>query len=238
MNGNPHGAAGKELESQQMIEADVLSRIPMLRQLNAAARRELAERGVVRQFAAEEVLWVAGSEPRGLYIILEGEVRVVRAAGSRQHVIHTEGPGGTLGDVPLFEGGAYPATAIAARRTRCLVLGREAIFAAIQQDAQLAFALLERLANRVRQLVDRLNAQVAHNVTARVARHLMARADAAGTGTFTLGSTQASLAEELGTVREVIVRALREIAETGAIRSAGRGRFEVQDPALLRELAG
>lgn len=220
-----------------MIEAGVLAQIPMLRQLNEAAQRELLERGVVRQFAPDEVLWLAGTEPRGLYIVLTGEVRAVRGAGGRQHVIHTEGPGGTLGEIPLFAGGAYPATAIAASRTRCLVLSREAIFAAIQQDPQLAFALLERLAQRVRHLVDRLNSQIAHNVTARLARHLLARAGASPTGTITLGCTQRALAEELGTVREVVVRALREIAEAGAIRSVGRGRFEVVDLDILRGLA-
>ena len=64
-----------------MIEADIVGQIPMVRQLNEAARREVIERGVVRQFAPEEVLWLAGGEPRGLYIVLTGEVRVVRRRG-------------------------------------------------------------------------------------------------------------------------------------------------------------
>jgi predicted transcriptional regulator len=54
----------------------------------------------------------------------------------------------------------------------------------------------------------------------------------------TLGGTQQEVAEELGTVREVVVRAVRALCESGAIEPAGRGRYRVRDAARLRELAG
>jgi CRP-like cAMP-binding protein len=44
-----------------------------------------------------------------------------RRERGRAHVVHEEGPGGTLGEVPLFDGGGYPATAIAQAATRCAV---------------------------------------------------------------------------------------------------------------------
>jgi DNA-binding FadR family transcriptional regulator len=45
------------------------------------------------------------------------------------------------------------------------------------------------------------------------------------------------LAAELGTVREVVVRALRSLRERGLIASAGRGRIQVLDIAALRLIA-
>lgn len=216
----------------------MLDGIPLFRGLNAAARRELAARAVLRRFEPEAVLWRAGAEPRGLFVVLEGEVRVVRSSGGRQHVIHTEGPGGTLGEVPLFEGGTYPATAIAARRTLCLALGRDAIQAAIQADPELAFTLLARLAARVRHLVERLDRLAGRTVTARMAAYLLARREATGSSVFTLGRTQLEVAEELGTVREVVVRALRELREAGVVRAVGPGRIEVVDLEKLKLLAG
>jgi DNA-binding transcriptional regulator LsrR (DeoR family) len=55
--------------------------------------------------------------------------------------------------------------------------------------------------------------------------------------TFSLGMTQTALAEEIGTVREVVVRALRELRESGAIESVGDGKYRVSDLATLEQLA-
>src|SRR3954453_14745730 len=85
-----------------------------------AARRALLAGAVERRLGAGEVLFLAGAPARGLFVVLEGRVRVVRGAGGRPHVIHEETAGGTLGEVPMFEGSTYPATAVAAEPTRCL----------------------------------------------------------------------------------------------------------------------
>jgi CRP/FNR family transcriptional regulator len=219
-----------------MLRDDALDALPQFAELPAASRRRLAARGAERRWAAGETLFAAGSPPRGLFVVLEGRVRVVRAAG-RAHVVHVEGPGGTLGEVPLFAGGPYPATAVADGPTRCAVFPPEAVLASVAEDPALALLFLGRLARRVRELVDRLDRATTLSVTGRLAAWLLERRARAG-DPFTLGLTQARLAEELGTVREVVVRTLRELREAGAIEAAGRGRYRVRDEPRLREMAG
>ena len=221
-----------------MIDPALLDRHPLLDDAGPRARRELAARGVERRFGAGETLFAAGTPSRGLYAVLEGRVRVTRVGGGgRGRVVHVEGPGGTLGEGPLFDGGGYPATAVAAAPTRCLVFGRDALAAAIAAEPALAWALLRRLAARVRELVDRLDHLTAQRTTARLATHLLRHAAAARGAPFTLGGTQADVAEELGTVREVVVRGLRALRGAGAIRPAGRGRYAVADERELRRWA-
>lgn len=220
-----------------MIDPSTLERVPFFRGAGPAARRELAARSVLRRFAAGEVLWTAGGEPRGLFVVLEGRVRVVRSTGGRQHVLHVEEPGGTLGEVPLFGGGRYPATAVAAEETTCVAVGRDALHAAIRADPDFAFALLARLAGRVRTLVERLDGLAARSVGARLAAFLAGRHREAGGAPFALGCTQAELAEELGTVREVLVRELGRLRRGGVLRPAGRGRWQVADAAALLRAA-
>ncbi|MFW6206312.1 MAG: Crp/Fnr family transcriptional regulator [Gemmatimonadota bacterium] len=220
-----------------MIDQDTLDRIPFFRELSDGARRELAIRSVLRDFEPGEILWKEGAKPRGLFIVLDGEVRVVRASDDRRHVIHTERCGGTLGEVPFFEGGRYPATAMATRPTSCLVLTREAVHAAFREDPELAFVFLGSLATRVRELVDRLDRHVRKSVRARMAEFLLDRCEASGSDVVTLGTTQLGVAEELGTVREVVVRALGELRDEGIIASAGRGRYELMDLERLRAAA-
>jgi len=221
-----------------MIDEALLDHVGLAGDLCSAARQALAARAVVREFEPDQVLWTAGDAPRGLFVVLDGRVRIVRAPGGRQHVVHTEGPGATIGEVPLFAGGCYPATAVAAGAVRCLVLDRDALLAAMKHDPRLAWRLLERLASRVRQLVDRLSVRSGHGVRARLARELLAREAAAGPGrAFDLGGTQTHLAEELGTVREVVVRHLRELARSGAIGVRANRRYVVTDRAALQALA-
>ena len=212
-----------------MVSLTVIDGVDFLRRLNPAARKELAARAVTRRFAKGTRLWTSGTEPRGLFVLLAGRVRIVRSSGLRQHVLHTEGPGATLGEVPLFSGGTYPASAIADEPSTCLVVDRATLALAMQADPQLGWILLERLASRVRQLVERLSAQTADPVRTRLAAYLRAR-PIAPDGTITLGGTQQQVAEEIGTVREVVVRLLRQWAREGQLRRTRRGTYVLAGP--------
>jgi CRP-like cAMP-binding protein len=222
-----------------VIDPSELRPLPLFTGISDAACRELATRSVRRAYEAGETLFTTGAEARGLYVVTSGRVRVVQHASGRRHVLHEEGPGGTLGEVPLFEGGGYPATAIAAEPTTCLVVGRDAIASAMRADPELAWRFLSRLAARVRTLVERVDGLAARSVPQRLAALLAARHNGAagGRGSVTLGGTQQEVAEELGTVREVVVRAVRALCEAGAIEPLGRGRYRVRDAARLRDLA-
>jgi len=221
-----------------MLAPAAIDTIALFRTLNTNARRALAEHGELLRFSQGEMLWNAGDAARGLHVLLEGEVRVVRIVGGRQHVVHTEGPGGTLGDAALFDGLPYPATAVASRPSVCAMFSRKALHAAMESDASLAFALLGRLATRLRQVLGRLDGANARTVRQRLAHFLIGKFDTGGRSTFALGGTQTEVAEELGTVREVLVRELRDLREARLIAPAGRGRVRVLSAARLRQRAG
>jgi CRP-like cAMP-binding protein len=222
-----------------VVDPSEVRRLPPFAGISDAACRELAARALTRVYDPGDTLFSAGASARGLYVIVRGRVRVVRDAGGRRHVLHEEGPGGTLGEVPLFEGGGYPATAVAAEPTTCVLIGRDAIGAALRADPELAWRLLARLAARVRTLVERVDGLAARSVQQRLAALLVARHESpAADGALALGGTQQQLAEELGTVREVVVRAVRALCDAGAIEPLGAGRYRVRDPLKLRELAG
>src|SRR5690242_1912560 len=139
------------------VDATELAALPLFAGASAALVQALANRGRQVAFAPNEVLFLTGSEPRGWFVVLEGEVRVVRGSRGRQHVVHTEGAGGTLAEVPLVEGGVHPATAIATTATRCALFTRGQLEAAIAEQPRIAFLIARRLATRVRLLVDRLD---------------------------------------------------------------------------------
>ena len=220
-----------------MVKRSVIDRIDFLAGLDVAAREALASRAVLRRLAAGGRLWTAGDQPRGLFVILSGEVRVVRTAGARQHVVHTEGAGATIGEIPLFAGGTYPATAVAASVVEFVVLDRASLMTAMRDHPEIAWTLLARLATRVRHLLDRLSSQTSDPVSARLAAYLL-RQPARPDGSITMGRTQQQVAEEIGTVREVVVRTLRAFVADGVIEVRGRARYALRDPRALQRLAG
>jgi len=220
-----------------MIAPQHLTDLELFRDVGSGVVPALAARAVPVSYGSGEVIFLAGTEPRGWFVVLEGQVRVVQGVGARQHVIHSEGRGGTLGEVPLFTGGRYPATAIAAEPTQCALFDRASLESAIAVCPEIAFVMTRRLALRTHALVMRLNERSALSVRARLAEFLLARASSTARRSFSVGMTQQQLAEELGTVREVVSREVRQLTRAGVLLSHGGGRFEVVDRSALQRVA-
>jgi len=220
-----------------MIAYDRLKAVSFFAAFPRGALRVIADRAIERRFATGDILFRAGDSASGLLVVLEGKVRVVRKAADRAQVVHVERAGGTLGEVPVFSGGGYPATAFAAEPTVCALVGRDVLLAAVKSNPETAFVLLERLGQRVRELVERLDRASLRPVSARLAEYLIARADARRRAVIAIGMTQQQLAEELGTVREVVVRELHALRTSGLLRALGNGRFEIVDATALRARA-
>jgi CRP-like cAMP-binding protein len=218
-----------------MIDERLLTRVPALASLPAAARRELARRGAAVVFSRGQFLFRAGDDPRGLFIILEGRVRVVNERNGRRHLVHEETAGATLGEVPLILGGGYPASAVAASRVECLLFSRPALHAAMGISSDLSWFLLQGLAARIRSLVRRLGEASGTPLQSVLAAMILERSQ--GRSPVSLAPTQQELAESLGTVREVVARQLTGLRRLGAIAPAGRGKFIVANRARLEKIA-
>ena len=86
----------------------------------------------------------------------------------------------------------------------------------------------------MRLLLDRVDRLATADVNTRLCSYLLDRVELVEGSTIAI--TQESLAEELGTVREVVMRALRSLRERHIIKSAGRGKIEIVDRSALRSL--
>jgi CRP-like cAMP-binding protein len=131
--------------------ADALRRVAYFASLPASELRHLAGRCTTRSLGAGETLFEEGEPCRGLLIIAEGRVEIRQTSlRGREQVFHTEGPGAALGEGPLFDGGGYIATAVALTPTRALSLPRAEVLALCRRRPDVALAMLETMARRVR----------------------------------------------------------------------------------------
>ena len=214
-----------------------LERAGLAAAIGPAAAERLERAASIRRFVRGELLWRAGTPSRGLYIVLEGSIRVLSARRGRQHLVHVAGPGATMGEAALFGSGAYPATAIASEDGSCLVLLPDALVAEVGTNAALAAALLRRVSLRVEHLVERLEARTLSPVRERIAAALVGSVTEGGADVADVGASQAEWAEDLGTVREVLARELRRFKDEGVIEDAGRRRYRVLDVDRLEAIA-
>lgn len=211
--------------------------LPVLGDLSPRVARRVAAASVIERRPRRAVLFRAGDAPAALHLVLTGRVRVARRVDSGSTVLHFEESGGVLGEIPVFGGGPYPATATAVTPVCCAVLAADVVERLLVEEPEFARFALRRLAHRARTMLERLDALSDYSVTARVAGYLSARADATQHEVLELGMSQAALADSLGTVREVVVRSLRALCDDGAVRRVGRSRFAVVDEQRLRERA-
>jgi CRP-like cAMP-binding protein len=203
----------------------------------------LGARAIERRLASGEMLFVAGEQARGLYVIVSGAVRAFRAgADGREQVIHTERAGATLAEVPVFDNGMYPATAVADEDSVVLFIPKEDVRAVCREQPGIALAALELLAGRLRRHAELVEALSLRAVGQRVARLLLKeareRGEGSGGGTsFDIVLTNGQIAARVGTVTEVVSRALSRLHQDGLILLDYR-RVTIPDEELLAAYAG
>lgn len=221
----------------------ILRRIPIFSELDASSLARLASHCVPRSVAAGFVLFTTGEACRGLYIIESGRVRIYRiSAEGREQVLHIEGPGRPVAELPLFDGGAYPASAVTTEPSRLLFLPRADFEQLYRSNPDVAQAIIRALGKRLRHLVHVTETLAFRDVAARLAMLLAGYAESAGRATpdgieVALGRTQEELALEIGAARESVSRALKQLAKRGLIAPTERDSILIPDLERLRTLA-
>jgi CRP-like cAMP-binding protein len=220
-----------------------LKRTALFGGLDEAALRTLAAHDVERRYERDEVLFIAGEEARGLYVIVEGAVRAFRESlDGREQVIHVERAGATVAEVPAFDDGPFPSTVAAEEPTSVLFIDKRDVRRLCMEQPQIALAALKVLAGRLRRCAELVEALSLREVGQRLARFLLAEARAKGSRDgrglrLTLGHTNQQVAARIGSVREVVSRALARLQHDGFITLEGRA-LTIPDERALASFAG
>jgi len=211
----------------------ILRSVSFCADLPESALAALAAIAIPLQRPAGSFIQFEGDPAEAMYVVAAGHVKIARtSAGGREQVLNVVGPGSHFNTVPMFDGGACPANAQALADVTLLALPRDRLRQAIEQHPQLALALLKEFTGRLRHLVDLVDELALHTVQGRLAGLLLAQAAAAERGEALLPLTQAEMAAHLGTVREMVGRALKTFESLGLIR-LDRGVITVLDRAGL-----
>jgi len=222
---------------------DALRRTVLFGDLAEVQLRALAEHSIEKQLARDEILFIAGEEARGLYVIIVGTLRAYRNdMEGREQVIHVERAGATIAELPVFDDKPYPSTVAADEETRLLFIDKKDVKELCLQHPQIALAALKLLAARLRQCASLVETLSLRDVDQRLARWLLLEAQNKGTPSgngyeFPLVLTHQQIANYIGSVREVVSRTFARLQKNGYLTIEGR-LIKINDAKALRDFAG
>lgn len=198
----------------------------------------LAQASQILQYKAGEDIFTEGDGATGFYIVASGQVKVFKlSAEGKEHLLHLFGKGEPLGEVAVFTGGRYPASAAAVKDTACLRLSRGRFLEIIEERPQLAMNMIATLSERLRRFTRLVEDLSLKEVSARLARYILDLSELkGGTDEISLDVTKGQLARSLGTVSETLSRTLGKMKAKGVIDVNGR-TIRITDRQLLQDLA-
>ena len=171
------------------------------------------------QRPARAFIQFEGDQADAMYLVMHGRVKIARVSASgREQVLNVIGAGGHFNTVPMFDGGACPANAQAIDDVALLALPRDRLHRVVEDHPALALALLKEFTSRLRHLVNLVDDLALHSVQGRLAGLLLEQAAMAERGATAEPLTQAEMAARLGTVREMVGRALKTFEALGLLR--------------------
>ncbi|MDQ3937867.1 MAG: Crp/Fnr family transcriptional regulator [Chloroflexota bacterium] len=197
--------------------------------LAGATRVTIAARSTVRP--------VAGRSPH-LELVVSGLVRIqVAAPDGRALTVRYCRRGALMGAATLYAEAVRPFTIQALTDAALLRLDPARVLWQARRDPRVANALLAETSERVMTFVAEFSGHAFGTVRQRIARHLLDLASLdPHSEELAAAISQQELADAVGTVREVVVRVLRELRMKGCIRTRRDG-IVIVDPERLSAIA-
>lgn len=215
------------------VKVDFLREHAFFAELSQEQLAEIAALAATRRIQRGEILGLEGEPCTTVYFVLQGRIRAVKVSSEgREQVVDALSAGQGFYIVPALDGLPLPLMTQADTRTILLSFPRNDFVAILQRYPSVLMHVTRAFAQRLRRLVVLVEDLALRSVSQRLARLLVERARAPTVQRM----TQQEMAAHLGTVREVVARALGSFDRRGWIKLQ-RGRIEILDLQALVEEA-
>lgn len=214
---------------------DFLKSLPYFASLSSEEIERINKDVLELAFDRGQIVFLEGEPCRGLYVVKAGRVRIFKTSpAGREQVLLIAQAGDSFNDVPVFDGGPNPASASAIEASVVYLIPKETLVSLVA-ECPVALAVIRRFAGRLRHLTAVVESLSFRSVVSRLAKLLLDMAVVENGPAPVPRLTQDDMAAMIGSVRDVVGRALRQMEKAGAIKIEGQ-RILVLAPEKLRQM--
>jgi CRP/FNR family transcriptional regulator len=222
--------------SPSPLAARIADAFPALAKAPPATLERLAAKSLHRRVPAGTVMFNERTPCTGFPLVLGGAVRVVQQyPNGRELQLYRVKPGESClvsGSCLLGET-AYPASGFAESEVELLIVPPAEFRSLIAEDEAFRAFVFSEFGERMATLMQLVEAIAYQKLDQRLAALLVERGSG---GRTTVQATHQALADDLGSVREIVTRLLRSFEDRGFVE-LGRERITLRDPDALAALA-
>jgi CRP-like cAMP-binding protein len=216
----------------------LLASTPLFNGLPPEQIQHLGHIAVSRHFEKGQSIFSEGDPGDGFFVTAAGRVKIFKVSSEgKEQILHIFGPGEPFGEVPVFSGEPFPASAEAIAECELLFFPKTAFVNLIAANPSLALNMLGVLSRRLRQFTVQIENLSLKEVPGRLASYLLSlSAGGKSADAVTLNISKGQLASVLGTIPETLSRIFSKMTEQGMIQVKGR-RIVLCDRELIEALA-
>ncbi|MFC1567263.1 Crp/Fnr family transcriptional regulator [Thermodesulfobacteriota bacterium] len=217
---------------------NIISQAPLFNGLSADQLNEVKQIAIDKFYDRDKTVFWDGDDCNGFYIVAAGKVKIYKVSfEGKEQILHIYGPGNPFGEVPVFSGQKFPASAQTIVKSHLLFFPKNAFIDLITKNPFLALNMLAVLSMRLRQFTVQVENLSLKEVPGRLASYLLYLSEEQGkTDTVTLSISKGQLASLLGTIPETLSRIFAKMSVQNLIQVSGRD-IRLLDLAGLADLA-
>ncbi len=191
---------------------------------------------IEKKFGRGETIFFEGDDGTGFYMVKEGRVKIYKMSlAGKEHILHIFGPGEPFGEVPVFHGLPFPASAESLVKSTFLYFPREQFIHLVHETPSIALNMLAVLSMRLRRFATQIENLSLKEVPARLAGYLIYLSEEQGNSNVVeLEISKGQLASLLGTIPETLSRIFAKMSDEGLLQVEGR-KIRLLDLAGLYE---
>lgn len=218
---------------------DIISDTPLFKGLPENQLHEIGQIAVSKHYKKGESIFLDGEKTSGFFIVMAGKVKIYKVSSEgKEQILHIFGQGEPIGEVPVFSGQRFPASAQAIEKTHLLLFPRTSFVDLIARNPSLSLNMLAVLSMRLRQFTLQVENLSLKEVPNRLASYLIYLSDEQeNRNLVTLNISKGQLASLLGTIPETLSRIFAKMADQKLIKVEGRN-IKLLNRTGLEELAG
>lgn len=178
---------------------------------------KLSAIGIIRKFDQNQVIFFQEEDAQGFYLILSGSVKIFRTGkDGREQIMHIFDAGKVFGEVPMFQGSKFPASASSVSKCETVYFSKKAFYSMARKDPEVLMNMLAVMSMRLRTFVDLVDDLSLKDVTARLARYILENSE--DRNAFYIKESKTELAAKIGTISATLSRTFKKLQKAGAVK--------------------